>query len=77
MNWETKSLLVMCYEVWVGKVNVIYFLESVSTSTVDINRQSVFFCFEFTLTVEIDPLFFTVDRIDHLNQPYFPVGESA
>jgi len=36
-----------------------------------------FFVFEFTLTVEIDPLFFTVDRIDHLNQPYFPVGEWA
>ena len=42
---------------WVSEVNVHDFLESRSTSTVDIDRQPIFFWYEGTSTVDIDRFF--------------------
>jgi len=40
--------------VWVSKVNAHDFFESMSTSTVDIDRPPIFFWYEGTSTVDID-----------------------
>jgi len=42
---------------WVGEVNVHDFFESMSTSTVDINRRPIFFWYESISTVDIDRFF--------------------
>jgi len=39
----SQSFTSVCYEVWVSEVNVHNFFESMSTSTVDINRRPIFF----------------------------------
>jgi len=39
----SQSYTSFCYEVWVSEVNVHDFFESMSTSTVDIDRRPIFF----------------------------------
>ena len=39
----SQSFTSICYEVWVSEVNVHNFFESISTSTVDIDRRPIFF----------------------------------
>jgi len=54
----SQSFTSVCYEVWVSEVKVHDFFESMSTSTVDIDRRPIFFWYEGTSTVDIDRLFF-------------------
>jgi len=53
----SHSFTSVCYEVWVSEVNVHDFFESMSTSTVDIDRRLIFFWYEGTSTVVINRFF--------------------
>jgi len=57
-----------------ANVNRVCFFESVYTSTVDIDRQSICLLCESILTVDIHYFFSSMDRIDRGYGPYFPVG---
>ena len=57
----SQSFTSVCYEVWVSEVNVHDFFESMSTSTVDIDRRSIFFWYEGTSTVDIDQFLGEID----------------
>jgi len=54
----SQSYTSCCYEVCVSEVNVNDFLESMSTSTVDIDSRPIFFGYEGTSTVDIKRFFF-------------------
>jgi len=54
----SQSFISVCYEVWVSEVNVYDFFESMSTSTVDIDRRPIYFWYEGISTVDIDRFFF-------------------
>jgi len=52
-----QSFTSVCHEVWVIEVNVHDFFESMSTSTVNIDRRPIYFWYEGTSTVDIDRFF--------------------
>ena len=55
----SQSFTSVCYEVWVSEVNVHDCFESMSTSTVDIDRRPICFWYdEGTSTVDINRFFF-------------------
>jgi len=53
----SQSFTSVCYELWVSEVNVHDFFESMSTSTVEIDRRPIFFLYEGTSTVDINRFF--------------------
>ena len=74
----SQSFTSVCYEIWVSKVNVHDFVESMSTLTVDIDRRPIFFWCESISTVDFDRFFgeidcrSNIDRIFKQVNPYRP-----
>jgi len=64
----SQSFTSVCHEVWVSEVNVHDFFESMSTSTVSIDRQPISLWYESISTVNFDQFFGEINGRSYIDR---------